>query len=252
MTILSKLQASVNQEIDPSLNELIIQKLLILFQYVCPFELSNKDSSNKDSGVLVFENTLLENEFLYNFEYGEIRLTTYSNKLSVCIFFNSSNVPMIPAGAHWCHIDVDDILTYKKATFQSRFNFGHQIAHHSDISHSSFYIDKIFNSQLEFESNLVYSLNGFNSGSIHFNSIRFPKVFFENNNEFHAPLMKMLEYCSKNPDLFYDIFEEYPCHEEMIEDPDEFKAFLKLFHTQYTKSKKVLKSKILLLDMQEI
>lgn len=247
MTILSRLQSSVNQEIDPDLHELIIQKLLTLFNYLCPFDLSDKDS-----GGFVFKQSMLENEFLYNFEYGEIRLTTYSNKLSVCIFFNSDNVPVIPAGSHWCHIDVDDMLTYEKATFQTRINFGAQFPHYSDITRSSFYIHKNFNSQLEFDSKLVYSLSGFNSGGIDFNQIKFPKVFFENNNEFHAPLMKMLECCSKKPDVFYDIFEDYPCHEDMIDDPDEFKSFLRLYHTQYNRSKKVLKSKILLLDMQNI
>lgn len=247
MTILFNLKSSVNKELDPELNENIIKKLLALFQKICPFDLDNKDS-----GGLVFEKTLLENEFLYNFEYGEIRVTTYSDKLSVCIFFNSANVPLIPAGSQWCHIDVDNDLNYKKATFQSRFNFGQQIAHHENITRSSFYIDKSFNEQLELETELVYGLNGFERGGIHFNKIRFPKVFFENDNEFHAPLMKMLNCCSKKPDIFYDIFAEYPYHEEMIDDPDVFKSFLRLFHTQYTKSKKVLKSKVLLLDMHTI
>lgn len=247
MTILSRLQSSVNQEIDLELHELIIQKLLNLFNYLCPFDLSDKDS-----GGLVFKKSMLENEVLYNFEYGEIRLATYSNKLSVCIFFNSDNVPMIPSGSQWCHINVDDMLNYEKATFQSRFNFGNQIPHHPDNTFGIFSIEKSFNSNLEFEPNFVYSLWGFNSGVIDFNRIKFPKLFFENNNDFHAPLMKMLEYCSKKPDIFYDIFEEYPCHEEMIDNPEEFKTFLRLFHKQYTRSKKILKSNILLLDMKSI
>lgn len=251
MTILFKLKSSVNKEIDPELNENIIKKLLALFQKICPIELANKDS-----GSLVFKKTLLEDEFVYNFEYGEMRVTTHSAKLSVCIFFNNAfnnaNVPLIPAGSQWCHIDVDNDLNYIKATFQSRFNFGQQIAHHANITRSSFYIDKSFNDQLELETELVYSLHGCERGGVHFNKIRFPKVFFENNNEFHAPLMKMLDCCSKKPDLFYDIFQEYPYHEEMIDDPAVFKSFLRLFHTQYKNSKKVLKSKVLLLDMQRI
>lgn len=247
MTILSELKKSIDRNINPELNALINQKLLILFDYLCPFDLSN---SNSD--YFIPKKTLIDEEFHYEFKYGQLRLTTYSNKLHLCIFFNSYNVPMIPAGSQWCHIDVDAMLNYKKATFQSRFNFGEQLQHHPDNTKGSFYIDKTFDSQLAFESKLVYSINGFHSGGINFNQIRFPKVFFENNNEFHAPLMNMLEYCSTKPDIFYAIFEDYPCHENMIDDPDEFKSFLRLYHAQYTRSKKDLKSKVLLLDMQAI
>lgn len=64
--------------------------------------------------------------------------------------------------------------------------------------------------------------------------------------------MKVLDACSNNQDAFYDIFEEYPYHETMIEDVDQFKAFLMLYHSQYIKDSHSLNSRILLLSMRDI
>lgn len=247
MTILEELQKSVDLKLTPDLNDLVVNKLVSLFQHICPFDISSDPADG-----FVFVGSFLENEFVYEFKYGEVRVTTYSNKLNVCVYFNGTRIPMVPVGVNFGYIEVDDMFNYKKATFQARFNFGNEIPHYPEITRSSFYVDKVFNRNLEMKTELIYTLHGFNSGGINFNKIKFPKAFFENNIAFQEPLMKMLEICSQKPDVFYDVFEEYPCHEAMIADPDEFQAFLRLFHTQYNKKKKVLKSKILLLDMQEI
>lgn len=247
MTILEELKKSNDFELTQDLNNLVVDKLVSLFNHVFSFDISNTPVDN-----FVFEKNFLENQFKYTFEYGQVRVTTYSDKLNVCFYFNSTMIPMVPPGLTFGAIKVDDMLNYKQAIFQACFNFGSTIPYYPEITRSSFHVEKIFNAHLEIETRLIYILRGANSGGVDFNLINFPKIFFENNNDFDTHLMKMLDYCSKNSNLFYDIFEEYPSHEEIIKDPSEFNTFLSLFHTQYTKNKEYLNSKIILLDMQAI
>lgn len=247
MTILEELKKSDDFELTQDLNNLVVDKLVSLFNHVFSFDISNHTVYN-----FIFEKIFLENEFKYTFEYGQVRVTTYSDELNVCVYFNNTMIPMVPPGLTFGAIKVDDMLNYKQATFQARFNFGNNIPHYPEITRSSFHVEKIFNAHLEIETRLIYILRGANSGGVDFNLINFPKIFFENNNDFDTHLMKMLEYCSKNSNLFYDVFEEYPSHEEIIKTPSEFNTFLSLFHTQYMQSKQDFNSKILLLDMQAI
>jgi len=248
MSILKKLKACEESQIPLDLHNDIIQKLSQLMIKV--LNLNSFDANDKE--LLIFKYISDYNVLSYTFLGQNLKLNTYSNIVSVTIYFSQHHKLNIPVGTSWCTIYLDDDLNYQHVNFQSRFNFGRTLPHTGYNTLGSLFFDRIFDKNFNYSTKFIYTLTGYLSDGIDFNNSSIPPIFLENNNEFFAPLMKMLDVYSNNEDLFYDIFNEYPSHEDIVEDVNNFKSFLLMYYEQYTNNYELLKSKILLFDMKEI
>lgn len=246
MSILQEIQDVAKNEVDLYFQHKIYQKLAVVMKQV--FNLNTRLSDIENFFIL---NEQRFNEFVYDFIGNKVQLYFLSG-LKLVVYLSDNHTFNSPFGAFCCHIEVDDDLNYQSATFQARFNFGRTKTYHSDNTYSSLFLDRAFDKDFNYSAKIGYSLLGFNSGGITFDSTNLPAIFFENDNDFFTPLMKVLDACSNNQAAFYDIFEEYPYHETMIEDVDQFKSFLMMYHSQYIKDAHSLNSRILLLAMRDI
>lgn len=243
MTILDELKPlRYSTPISESLQARIQSKLITLFHQLCHVYEENMSYEFED--IVSSVNTINT-----MFKYAVIEMNVNEDNIEV-VFYLRGQQPMnkIPAGSQVLSIITDENMHYESAKIKSSFLFG------ASIKRGTINLDRKVSSNFVVTTALSYDISSYEDPLYHFNlrDENLPKIYLGNDNNFYIPFVKMIQYCFHHPEVFYSVFDEYPSHQDMLTDENEFKNFLRTYNNDYKRSKKLLKSKITLLDMQAI
>lgn len=232
----------------------ISKQLVSLFNLICGIDLS----SEHDPFISDGSSYGMETTFNYKFKYGRIHVATNKAAMEVIFFFSNPVELSIPFHSNRCNIHVDHNLNLIEGVFHFYSSFtrktlnndmdgmaGYSYIRYNRINDGT----KLFNrlAYLKHEDN-TQKLDEYTDMSLHgINS-----NYLIPNFEFELLFKKFMRFCEKNPEEFYDVFTEYPNRNQFIDSIEGAVKFLNLFHAQYTDNIGLLKSRLLLLSMQEI
>lgn len=228
--------------IPESLQTLIQLKLITLFNKVCSIDNPEIDYEFEPivSGVGSLD-TL--------FKYAVIEIIPKEEHIVVSFHLRDEQTKgIVPVGSQDLVIITDVDMVYKSAIFKSHFMFG------NPKQEGNLSIDRLVDYHFNITTSLSYAIlsYGFDITRFNLKYENLPKIYLSDDNNFYTPFLKMIAYCFNKPDIFYSVFEEYPSHEDLLNCQHAFKKFLRNFNNEYKSGKKLLKSKIALLDMQAI
>lgn len=243
MSILEAIkQLKYTTPISEELKTLIQSKLVSIFTQLCPLcdTLTLEDFSFLASGI---------DSINMAFKYALVDIICKQEHIEVNFYFKvEKTIGIVPVGAETLFVITDEHMDYNSAIFKSAFTFG------SPGLKGKLSIDRWVDRHFNVKTSLSYAISSYGLDSFRFNLKyeHLPKIYLSNDNNFYTPFLKMIEYCFNHPEIFYSVFDEYPSHKDMLSDDCAFKNFLRNYNNDYKSRKKLLKSKIILLDMQAI
>jgi hypothetical protein len=243
MTILNEIKTlKYTDAVSSSFNTLIQSKLITLFYKLCHIDEETLVAGFSDlfSGI---------GSIHASFKYATVDITCKEEHIKVVFYFKGDQfIEQIPVGSQELVVITDEDMNYKSATFKSAFSFG------TPNQKGTLCIDRLVDSHFNTTTSLSYAISsyGFDVFRFHLKHEHLPKIYLTNDNNFYTPFFKMIDYCFYQSEIFYSVFDGYPSHKDILTSDDEFKRFLRLYNNDYKNGKKLLKSKISLLDMQAI
>jgi hypothetical protein len=243
MTILDEIKTlKYTGAVSSSFNTLIQSKLITLFHKLCHI-----DEETLVDGFSVLLSGI--GSIHASFKYATVEITCKEDHIKVVFYFKSDQfIKEIPVGSQELVVITDEDMNYKSATFKSAFSFG------IPNQKGTLQIDRLVDINFNTTTSLSYAISSYGFDLYRFNlkHENLPKIYLSNDNNFYTPFLKMIEYCFYQSDIFYSVFDEYPSHQDILTYDYEFKKFLRNYNNDYKSRKKLLKSKIALLDMQAI
>jgi hypothetical protein len=228
--------------ISESLQTLIQSKVITLFNQAC--SINNPVMDYEFEPIVSGVNSL---DTL--FKYAVVEIICKEDHIAVRFHLRDEHTKgIVPVGSQTLVIITDVDMVYKSATFKSHFMFG------KPKLEGNLSIDRSVDYHFNMTTSLSYAIlsYGFEITGFNLKYEALPKSYLSDDNNFYTPFLKMIAYCFNKPDVFYSVFEEYPSHENMLNCQNAFKQFLRNYNNDYKRGKKLLKSKIALLDMQAI
>jgi hypothetical protein len=242
MTILDEVKPLRNgTPISESVQARIQSKLITLFHQLCHVYEENISYEFEDIVASIHTiNTM--------FKYAVVELIIKEDHIEVVFYLRQAYMKKIPAESQVLVIITDEDMNYKFATFKSSFFLG------TPNQKGTLSIERVVDRYFGVTTSLSYAISAYGLDSYKFNLKyeHLPKIYLSNDNNFYTPFLKMIEYCFNQPEIFYSVFDEYPSHKDMLSDDYAFKNFLRNYNNDYKSRKKLLKSKMVLLDMQAI
>lgn len=226
------------------------QKLIDIFKIVCNIDLSSEEIPFKPDGGSFG----MEIVYNYKFKYGRVYVQTEKQEMQVMFIFDNPYeliLPFsIPHRPHRCTVKVDHDLNF----IESRFGFYRSFSNRTldrDIAGYVLFSFETINDGTKTFNSVAYSYNMESDDYIdliHYGLINYSVP----NNDFEQILMDFMTFCSDEPEDFYNVFVEYPTYEDLMKSVDKLVFFLNLLKQQYIENRELLKSRILLLNMQAI
>lgn len=243
MTILAELKPlRYATPITEALQARIQLKLITLFNQLC--HVDKESITCEFSPIISGVNTINA-----SFKYAVVEMIIREDNIEVVFYLKEDqHMEKVPVGAQELVVITDEDMNYESATFNSSFLFG------TPIKRGTLKLNRKVDSHFTVVTSLTYDISSYGRllYQFHLKHEHLPKIYMSNDNNFYRPFVKIIHYCFHLPEIFYSVFDDYPSHQDMLSDEYDFKSFLRNFNNEYKSGKKLLKSKIALLDMQAI
>jgi hypothetical protein len=234
-----------------SMTSLVSSKLVSLLRQTTGIELQG-DEPHFTKNISVCG---LEVAMDYFFKYGSATLSLKDNELEVGFYFvhKDDNVYKTPFNAKQCRVYLDRDLNFKEAVFNYRVTFLKSLLNNYDNSseYADIKIQKIINKD-SITTTFKYQNYSTSKEYISLHDKGLDTDFFIDDINFEVFFSNFMDSCSMSPHHFDELFPEYPSYLEFIENIQKAVEFLNLFKFQYINQFDLLKSRLLLLDMQTI
>lgn len=244
------------EEFDEKLNSIVVSNLVGLLKASCGIVLPHQkdpfvynDFSETSDGYF---------EMSYNFKYGTAYLSTIpkEHNLKVSFAFSESSQKSLHKQPV-CYIDVDHNMNFEKALFKRVFEYAESTPNSSlTFSWSVLLLNTTVNSDLTTVNEFSYQNNAiYSDANDHIHDLAphgLNPYYLGYNKEFHELLFVFLALNSCNPQMFYEVFPEYPSRLEIISSIDNLMKVLELFYQQYNDDKCFLVSRVSLIEMRLI
>ena len=237
---------------DYSVEPTIIARLIVLLKIVSGVDLSGQEAEFKRNTIITGGFVTIE----FHFPNGVASVTSKKGLLTADFKFLRKMKESFPFNAWHCQIDVDHEMNFEKARFEyyisiSKYNLNRD---ESSAAYCAIKINHVLDKELNRFNTVEY--NNLHSTTFRtyadMSSLGLNSYFLTPNNDFEQLLIKFLDFFKQDPRMFYSIFTEYPSFVHVIEQMEKAKDFLNLFHHQYINDIDILKSRMLLIDMQAI
>lgn len=247
----------------------ITNQLLTLLYCSCGIDLSSILAPFVQDIVIFGKEMTID----YKFKYGTASVNTQSDNLNVVFSFSKkkSSEYYLPFNANRCVVQVDNDLNFKMATFNFFVTFSTNKITGQSATVLSPSTNPYVGSLLVNDPNYgtinikrIIDINGNAFNEITYDSFRsklggytnlvdthLNKRFFQSDKAFEEVFMQFMKLASTSKE-FYSIFPEYPTYRKFMESKNNAIDFLNLFHEYYVQDVELLKSNMLLIDMQVI
>lgn len=217
-------------------------------------------------GTINYVDISLDNKTNYYSDQSELKQKRYhstvpfeNQRFLITFKFDISNIPStILMNTNYVSISVDASFNFMSAHFERRFDFSASVKEKDlttlFLNKSSIFLVKTMNDHKKTIANIEFFCNSsFSNKTIIFGVNDIPELYSSDYLNFENSFLNIMRCCEDFPDLFSDIFNDYPSYNDLaINGLDGFKGFLYKFRIDYASDKTTLTSNLDLFDMHII